>query len=195
MSGDVVTSVKLNKIEDAIEELSNTGGEAEGSNWILLHDSTTSAEGLLQVAVTNIACREFMIYLESYPTENVHIYISPNQSNGSHYDAGYGRTFIGTGTTTGNAKYAWCHINHQVGNMVMCEQSGSFFYGNSEENEKTHMAIATQPMNWADDYTSISIGTYQNVSANTRVIILGKTSHDLIVTDYSSALTALNGGN
>ena len=170
-SGQVLA--KSSATDYAVEWINQSGGGGGSVDWQLLYDGTTTEEANLRIAVTNVSVSEFIVYMVTYPQANVTVYISPNQTNGSHYSAGYGRAMIGTGTTTGAAKFAWCRVYHMVGNLTSFTISDAFAYaGNS--SDKQSIGTDTQSMTIGQKYTAISVGTYQAVSANTRVIVLGR---------------------
>lgn len=165
---------KASATDRDVEWITPSGGGG-GSDWQVLHDSTTTEDALLQIAVTNISVSEFMVYIISKPSTNVQVYISPNNPGGNHYDGGYGRFSIGTSTTTGNPKYAWAHIHHQVGTLLPVDKSSDELQYGGTSNPPRSMAVeSTRTMAFTDKYTSISVATYQTVISGTRVIVLGK---------------------
>lgn len=164
---------KASATDRDVEWITPSGGG--GSDWQVLHDSTTTEDAILQIAVTNISVSEFMVYIIAKPSTNVQVYISPNNPNGNHYDGGYGRFSIGTSTTTGNPKYAWAHIHHQVGTLLPVDKSSDDLQYGGTSNPPRSMAVeSTRTMAFTDKYTSISVATYQTVTSGTRVIVLGK---------------------
>jgi len=144
-----------------------------GSDWAVLYQGTTTEEAILKIAVTNISCKEFMVYVICKPTADVSIYVTPNNTSGSHYDEGYGRTSIGTGTTTGNAKYGFVHVNHQIGALVPFETAKLNYVGNAQVVNFI-AAIASRTLAFDAPYTSIAVATYQNLPADTEIIVLGR---------------------
>lgn len=159
---------KVSEMAQAIEDI-----PSGGSDWAVLYQGTTTEEAILQVAVTNISCKEFMVYARCKPTANVQVYVTPNNSSGSHNDAGYGRASIGTGTTTGNAKYGFVHVNHQIGTLVPFEIA-PFNYAGTAQVIQYVAGIASRTLAFDAPYTSISVATYQNLPADTEIIVLGR---------------------
>ena len=146
-----------------------------GNDWTLLHDSTTTEDGNLSVAVTNISVTEFMVIIECKPISNVVIYIPVNRTDGTHYDTQYGRPYISTGTTTGASKYGWVHIYHQMGPVLPVEKSGDALeYAGGAPSAKNQVVIPSATIPYSEKYTAISVATYQPVSSGTRIIVYGK---------------------
>ena len=170
-SGQVLA--KSSATDYAVEWVNQSGGGGGSVDWQLLYDGTTTEEANLHIAVTNISVSEFIVYVITYPTSGVIVYISPNQTDGTHNSSGYGRAAIGTGTTTGAAKYAWCRVYHMIGNLVSFTVSDGFAYA-GQSDDRQQIGTDSRSMTIDQKYTAISIGTYQAVSANTRVIVLGR---------------------
>lgn len=148
------------------------GGSDEMKKWVTLSDTTTTADGNLSVAVTDISVYEFRIIIVSVLTTSVSIYISPNQTNGTHFDAGYGRLIISPGTSTGNHKISIGRIEHGVLNMpVMYSWSN---YTGQTGNLTGSLGETTKSLADNEMYTAISVATYQSVPSGTRVIIQGR---------------------
>lgn len=141
--------------------------------WTVLHDSTTTESAILQIPITNIEANEFFIHVICTPASNVSIYASPNNTTGDHYAYGYGRTYISTGTTTGNPKYGTIYIHHQLGNNFLAEISGMNYAGTAGTINYMHCE-ATEDMDPYEKYTAISVASYQALPAGTRIIVLGR---------------------
>ena len=171
---NTVTGQSDATLSEAVATLANGYGGGGGMDWQILYDGVTESEGNLNVAVTNVSCNEFMVLVKAIPTSDVVIYVSPNQPNGTHWDAGYGRTQIVTGTSTGNPKVGCVYIQHQVNKMVPMFRTVNMEYQTSAVNVQFAMPSASQTLAWDEPYTSISVATYQAIAAGTEVIVLGK---------------------
>lgn len=169
-----VTGQSDTTLSEAVATLANGYGGGGGMDWQILYDGVTESEGNLSVAVTNVSCNEFMVLVKAIPTAGIQIYVSPNQPNGTHYDSGYGRTSIGTGTSTGNPKIGFVYVMHTIGNMTPVFRTTNMEYQTSAVNVQFTMPSASQTLAWDAPYTSISVATYQAIAAGTEVIVLGK---------------------
>ncbi len=161
-------------LSDAVATLASGYGGGGGSmDWQILYNGVTESAGNLSVAVTNVSCNEFMVLIKAIPTSDVVIYVSPNQPNGTHWDGGYGRTQIGTGTSTGNPKIGFVYVMHTIGNMTPMFKA-TMEYQSGAVNVQFTMPVASQTLAWDAPYTSISVATYQPIAAGTEVVVLGK---------------------
>ena len=170
---NTVTGASDTTLSDAVATLAAGYGGGGGMDWQILYNGVTESAGNLSVAVTNVSCNEFMVLVKAVPTSDVVIYVSPNQPNGTHWDGGYGRTQIGTGTSTGNPKVGCVYIQHQVNNMVPMFKA-PMEYQSGAVNVQFTMPMASQTLAWDAPYTSISVATYQPIAAGTEVVVLGK---------------------
>lgn len=169
--------MKVTRINDVTgEEKVITGGGQGGGDmdWKILYDGVTESEGNLSVAVTNVSCNEFMVLVKAIPTADIQIYVSPNQPNGTHYESGYGRTAISTGTSTGNPKIGFVYVMHTIGNMTPMFKTANMEYQEGSVSVQFTMPSASQTLALDEPYTSISVATYQAIAAGTEVVVLGR---------------------
>ena len=161
-------------LSDAVGTLVAGYGGGGSSAWQLLHDSTTTEDGNLQIALTNISVKEVKIYAiePANYTSSVAVYCPLNNSGGNHYDRGYGRPMISLSNSGSSQKIIMAGqepvlIDGWVENPTYSVNSGS------QVNIQMKAGTASQ-VTAGMTFTSMSIATYQSVPAGLRIVAFGR---------------------
>lgn len=170
-SGQVLA--KSSASDYAVEWVNQSGGGG-GSDWQVLHDSTTTEEALLQIAITGISIKEakiFAIEPAGYTSTAV-IYCPMNNNEGNHYDKSYGRPMISLSNAGGSTK-----VNFASQNPIeidgIAEQPA--YSANAGSQPNIQIKIETPSRATAGmTITSMSVATYVAIPAGIRIVAFGR---------------------
>lgn len=163
---------KASATDRDVEWITPSGGG--GNDWQLLHDSTTTEDALLQIALTNISVKEVRIYAiePAGYTSSVVVYCPLNNSAGNHYDKNYGRPMLSLSNSGSTQKIIMAAqepiiMNGLIENPTYANNSGG------QSNIQLKSAIGTN-VTAGMTFTSMSIATYQSVPAGLRIVAFGR---------------------
>ena len=162
-------------LSDAVGTLvAGYGGGGGSSEWQLLHDSTTTEDGNLQIALTNISVKEVKIYAiePANYTSSVVVYCPLNNSGGNHYDSGYGRPMISLSNSGSSQKIIMAGQEPVI--IDGWVENPSYSVNNGNQSALQVKAGTASRVTAGMTFTSMSIATYQSVPAGLRIVAFGR---------------------
>lgn len=172
-----VTGASDTTLSEAVATLANGYGQSGGgSEWQLLKDYTLEAEGLLQVAVTNISVKQIkviMIQPKSYSSTAV-VYIPINNPGGNHNDSRYGRMYQQLANSSASSERIYTIWTEPY---LVDELLSWWVEAVNSNNMERPQRGEQYPCTNADagqEITSVSVATYVSIPAGLRVLVFGK---------------------
>ncbi len=151
------------------------GGERA---WQTLYEGTTTEEAIIQIPITGISVKAIKVYCLALPTygSDFILYAPLMQTTGSHYDkSGYLRMLGTISKSTSAKRLARLAFDSEID--VPFAGVSSFIFMRAalgSQVDIAHKPDATANMTPGMTITALSVATYQNTPAGTKILVIGR---------------------